>query len=58
VSHHACVYLHRVIALPEHIIQYQFERFLQLIGEDKITREAAHEKAIDKNLFSRKLITW
>jgi len=52
VSHHACVYLHRVIALSEHINQYQFERFLQLIGEDKITREAAHEKAIDKNLFS------
>ena len=33
-------------------MQSMDQHLKQLIGKDKITREAAHEKAIDKNLFS------
>jgi len=33
-------------------MQSMDQHLKQLISEDKITREAAHEKAIDKNLFS------
>ena len=33
-------------------MQSMDQHLKQLIDKDKITREAAHEKAIDKNLFS------
>jgi twitching motility protein PilT len=33
-------------------MQSMDQHLMQLIKEDKITQEAAHEKAIDKKLFS------